>query len=65
MKAILKASVSATLLLGANAAMAADIGVAGQWDAVLSRNGADILFRLDITGEGAGLKGVFYDGFKP
>jgi len=65
MKAILKASVSAALLLTSGAAFAADAGVAGQWDAVLSRNGADIPFRLDITGEGAGLKGVFYDGFKP
>lgn len=65
MKAILKASVSATLLLAGNAGFAADTGVNGQWDAVLSRNGADIPFRLDITGEGAGLKGVFYDGFKP
>lgn len=65
MKAILKASVSAALLLTGNAALAADAGISGQWDAVLSRNGADIPFRLDITGEGAGLKGVFYDGFKP
>lgn len=65
MKAILKASVSAALLLASNAAWAADAGISGQWDAVLSRNGADIPFRLDITGEGAGLKGVFYDGFKP
>jgi len=65
MKAILKASVSAALLLGSSAAFAADAGVNGQWDAVLTRNGADIPFRLDITGEGASLKGVFYDGFKP
>lgn len=65
MKAILKASVSAALLLTGNAALAAETGISGQWDAVLSRNGADIPFRLDITGEGAGLKGVFYDGFKP
>lgn len=65
MKAILKASVSAALLLAGNAALAADAGISGQWDAVLSRNGADIPFRLDITGEGAGLKGVFYDGFTP
>lgn len=37
--------------------------VQGRWDAVLSRNGVDIPFRLDIKGEGAGLQGVFFDGW--
>jgi len=37
----------------------------GRWDAVLSRDGVDIPFRLDIKGEGKDLKGIFYDGFKP
>ena len=37
----------------------------GRWDAVLTRNGTEIPFRLDIKGSGADLEGVFYDGFKP
>src|SRR6202008_2890235 len=37
----------------------------GRWDAVLTRNGAEIPFRLDIKGSGADLQGVLYDGFKP
>jgi thiol-disulfide isomerase/thioredoxin len=32
---------------------------------VISHNGIDIPFRLDISGEGQGLKGTFYDGFAP
>ncbi len=40
-------------------------GVNGRWDAVLTRNGAEIPFRLDINGTGADLQGVLYDGFKP
>lgn len=37
----------------------------GQWDAVLTRNGVDIPFRLDINQDGGELKGVLYDGWKP
>jgi hypothetical protein len=69
MKTSLKASTCAALLLGGMAApaiaTAADSPVAGRWDAVLSRNGTDIPFRLDIKGDGPSLQGVFYDGFKP
>lgn len=69
MKTILKASTCAALLLGTAIpiAHAADSAspVAGRWDAVLSRNGQDIPFRLDIKGDGPTLQGVFYDGFKP
>ena len=39
--------------------------VAGQWDAVLSRNGVEIPFRLDIKGDGPTLQGVLYNGFDP
>lgn len=39
--------------------------VTGRWDAVLTRNGNDIPFRLDINGDGNALQGVFYDGFTP
>jgi thiol-disulfide isomerase/thioredoxin len=54
------------LLAGSNAAIAANTrAIDGRWDAVISRNGVDIPFRLDIKGQGANLKGVFYDGFKP
>jgi thiol-disulfide isomerase/thioredoxin len=40
-------------------------GINGRWDAVLTRNGQEIPFRLDIKGTGAGLQGIFYDGTKP
>jgi thiol-disulfide isomerase/thioredoxin len=71
MNRILKASTYATLLLGSSllgsAAFAAepDAGVDGRWDAVLSKGGVDIPFRLDIKGQGPNLQGVFYDGFQP
>ena len=41
------------------------VRINGRWDAVLTRNGSEIPFRLDIKGSGADLQGVFYDGFKP
>ncbi|HWF64159.1 MAG TPA: TlpA disulfide reductase family protein [Rhizomicrobium sp.] len=54
------------ILAGSNAANAADTSaINGRWDAMLSRDGVDIPFRLDIKGQGQNLKGVFYDGFKP
>jgi thiol-disulfide isomerase/thioredoxin len=37
----------------------------GRWSASLSRDGAVIPFRLDISGAGPTLKGTLYDGFKP
>ena len=69
MKSLLQAAALVSLL-GSSAAIAADHqlsgpSIAGRWDAVLSKDGVDIPFRLDIKGEGANLKGVFYDGFKP
>jgi thiol-disulfide isomerase/thioredoxin len=39
--------------------------IAGRWDAALLNNGPDIPFRLDISGAGPSLKGIFYDGFRP
>lgn len=68
MKAIFKAAAFAATLLAGTSAIAANAGpgaVVGRWDAVLSRGGVDIPFRLDINAEGSALKGVFYDGFKP
>ena len=70
MKALLQAASLVAILASANGAIAADRSagpqsVDGRWDAVLSRNGVDIPFRLDIKGQGPTLKGVFYDGFKP
>jgi hypothetical protein len=66
MKTIFRAGALAALLLGSTAIAADRTGAApvdGQWDAVLSRNGVDIPFRLDIKGDGPTLQGVFYDGF--
>jgi thiol-disulfide isomerase/thioredoxin len=37
----------------------------GRWSASLSRDGAVIPFRLDISGVGPTLKGTLYDGFEP
>src|ERR1700727_3404105 len=34
----------------------------GRWDATLTVNGAVIPFRLDISGDGATLKGTLYNG---
>ncbi|WP_206241133.1 peroxiredoxin family protein [Novosphingobium terrae] len=67
MKTSLKASLATALLLGSAAPTlaATESPVAGRWDAVLTRNGTQIPFRLDIKGDGPSLQGVFYDGFKP
>lgn len=70
MKALCKtAAVAAILLSGGSAfAQGAKDGGAvlnGQWDAVLTRNGVDTPFRLDIKGDGPSLEGVFYDGWTP
>ena len=62
------AALAAALVLSGAAAIAAEpsaASVQGRWDAVLSRNGVDIPFRLDIKGDGPTLQGVFYDGFRP
>jgi thiol-disulfide isomerase/thioredoxin len=68
MKMLLQAAAVAAILSGSGALAApATDGPAidGRWDAVLSRNGTDVPFRLDIKGEGPTLQGVFYDGFEP
>lgn len=70
MKALLHAASLIAVLASSGIAIAADqssgpASVDGRWDAVLSRDGVDIPFRLDIKGTGPALKGVFYDGFKP
>ena len=62
------AALAAALVMSGAAAIAAEpsaSAVQGRWDAVLSRNGVDIPFRLDIKGDGPTLQGVFYDGFRP
>ena len=68
MKTFLKASFLAASLLAGTSAFATgsdSSAVAGQWDAVLTRNGIEIPFRLDIKADGQGVQGIFYDGFKP
>jgi thiol-disulfide isomerase/thioredoxin len=66
MKTLLSIAAITAALAGSSAAFAADAAaVNGRWDAVLTRNGTEIPFRLDIKGSGADLQGVFYDGFKP
>jgi thiol-disulfide isomerase/thioredoxin len=71
MKTFLKAAAIAAILSGSGAAAiaaepaAGATAVDGRWDAVLTRNGTEIPFRLDIKGAGPTLQGVFYDGFEP
>jgi peroxiredoxin len=70
MKHLLRAAAVAAILSAGGAAFAAEPSAAiqpvvGQWDAVLSRNGVEIPFRLDIKGDGSTVQGVFYDGFEP
>lgn len=69
MKTVIKIAALTSILLSSAAAIAADTApdtaLGGRWDAVLTRNGTEIPFRLDIKGSGADLQGVFYDGFKP
>jgi thiol-disulfide isomerase/thioredoxin len=69
MNTLIKVAALTSVLMSSAAAIAADNSDAasldGRWDAVLTRNGTDIPFRLDINGSGTDLQGVFYDGFKP
>ena len=65
---LFKAAAIAALLSSGGAALAAEsspAAVTGRWDAVLSRNGTEIPFRLDIKSDGGTLQGVFYNGFEP
>jgi thiol-disulfide isomerase/thioredoxin len=67
MKTIIRLAALAAVLASGTAAIAAETAstISGRWDAVLTRNGTEIPFRLDIKGSGADLQGVLYDGFKP
>jgi thiol-disulfide isomerase/thioredoxin len=67
MKTLWKTAALAAILASGGTAVAQQSATAidGRWDAVLSRNGVDIPFRLDIKGEGPTLQGVFYDGWTP
>ncbi|HEU0095542.1 MAG TPA: TlpA disulfide reductase family protein [Rhizomicrobium sp.] len=67
MKNIARIAAIAAVLASSGAAFAADASsaISGRWDAMLTRNGTEIPFRLDIKGSGADLQGVLYDGFKP
>jgi thiol-disulfide isomerase/thioredoxin len=64
----LAAAVTLTLAAGsafAHPQTSAPDAVVGRWDAALLNNGPPVPFRLDIGKSGSGLKGVFYDGFRP
>lgn len=70
MSRIFNLSSLSTLLLSSTAALVAPASsgpeaVAGRWDAVLSRAGVDVPFRLDIKVDSGKVQGVFYDGFNP
>src|SRR5215472_11217232 len=55
---------AAVALSFGSAALGAE-SLQGRWDATLTANGAVIPFRLDISGEGATLKGTLYNGDDP
>lgn len=55
------AAVAAAAVLTATSAAGAD-GLQGRWDATITVNGTAIPFRLDVEGEGPGLRGVLYNG---
>jgi peroxiredoxin len=60
-------AVAASFGTGANA-LAADPGarsLEGRWEATLTTKAGVVPFRLDISGEGAGLKGTLYNGWDP
>jgi peroxiredoxin len=69
MKMFWKTTALAAILAASGTAIAKEpagaTAVNGRWDAVLSRNGVDVPFRLDIKGDGPTLEGVFYDGWTP
>src|ERR1700728_4698315 len=60
--AIILSSTASSIVLAASPAADA---IDGRWDAALVNNGPAVPFRLDITGAGPTLKGIFYDGFRP
>src|SRR5271156_3264478 len=54
---------AAIAAFGATAAWAdSAASIDGRWDATLTVNGTAIPFRLDISGDGATLKGTLYNG---
>jgi len=67
MKKTFQIATLTSVFLSSAAAIAAPAvsDINGRWDAVLTRNGTEIPFRLDIQGSGDSVQGVFYDGFKP
>jgi thiol-disulfide isomerase/thioredoxin len=66
LRKIVLALAAASGAVVASAAYAAETApIAGQWDAVLTDNGPEVPFRLDISGAGPTLRGTFYDGFRP
>jgi thiol-disulfide isomerase/thioredoxin len=70
MNRILRTAVTITLLASSAALAWAHSShekdaIDGRWSATLTRDGASIPFRLDISGAGPTLKGTLYDGFEP
>ena len=51
----------AAVIAGLTAAARAD-SLTGRWDAGITLNGTAIPFRLDISGDGANLKGTLFNG---
>src|SRR5580658_3531804 len=56
---------AAVASLGAISFAADSKSIAGRWDATLTTKTGVVPFRLDISGEGATLKGTLYNGWDP
>jgi peroxiredoxin len=53
---------AALVLAAAGAAAAQTEGLSGRWDAIVVANGIEVPFPFEIAGEGATLKGSFFNG---
>lgn len=62
---LLKNAIRFAVLFPVSALAWAGTPVEGRWDAQLIDDGSVVPFRLDISGEGATLKGTLYDGLRP
>src|SRR5262245_52322644 len=58
----LKGALAGALLLAASSLSAAPPSLGGMWDAIVVVNKTEIPFRFEIAGDGASVRGWFFDG---
>ena len=59
---VLKAALAGALLLASAGLSAAPPSLGGMWDAIVVVNKTEIPFRFEIAGDGANVRGWFFDG---